>query len=59
MIDKEVRRILEEAYQRAKQILTENKEALENVTLKLLEQETIDGETGLQCLNPPDPEPVK
>ncbi|MEC8149536.1 MAG: AAA family ATPase, partial [SAR324 cluster bacterium] len=49
MIDKEVRRILGEAYQRAKQILTDNKEALEKVTLKLLEQETIDGETVLQC----------
>ena len=59
MIDKEVRRILGEAYQRAKQILTDNKEALEKVTLKLLEQETIDGETVLQCLNKPVPEPVK
>ena len=59
MIDKEVRRILGEAYQRAKQILTDNKEALEKVTLKLLEQETIDGETVLQCLKKPVPEPVK
>ena len=59
MIDKEVRRILGEAYQRAKQILTDNKEALEKVTLKLLEQETIDGETVLQCLNKSVPEPVK
>ena len=59
MIDKEVRRILGEAYQRAKQILTDNKEALEKVTLKLLEQETIDGKTVLQCLNKPVPEPVK
>ena len=59
MIDKEVRRILGEAYQRAKQILTDNKDALEKVTLKLLEQETIDGETVLQCLNKPVPEPVK
>ena len=59
MIDKEVRRILGEAYQRAKQILTDNKEALEKVTLKLLEQETIDGETVLQYLNKPVPEPVK
>ena len=37
----------------------EYKEALEKVTLKLLEQETIDGETDLQCLNKPVPEPVK
>jgi cell division protease FtsH len=59
MIDKEVRRVLGESYQRAKQILTDNKDALENVTLKLLEQETIDGELVLQCLNKTVPEPVK
>ena len=59
MIDKEVRRVLGESYQRAKQILTDNRDALENVTLKLLEQETIDGELVLQCLNKTVPEPVK
>ena len=59
MIDKEVRRVLGESYQRAKQILTDNRDALENVTLKLLEQETIDGELVLQCLNQTVPEPVK
>jgi cell division protease FtsH len=59
MIDKEVRRVLGESYQRAKQILTDNRDALENVTTKLLEQETIDGELVLQCLNKTVPEPVK
>jgi|TARA_B100000959_G_scaffold284080_1_gene354720 cell division protease FtsH len=59
MIDKEVRRVLGESYQRAKQILTDNRDALENVTTKLLEQETIDGELVLQCLNKTVSEPVK
>ena len=59
MIDKEVRRLLGEAYQRAKKILTDNKDALEKITMSLLEQETIDGEIVLQCLNKTVPETVK
>ena len=41
-IDLEVKRIISEQYERAKKILTENKEAMENLTEALLEHETLD-----------------
>ncbi len=41
-IDLEVRRIISEQYERAKKILSENKEAMENLTQALLERETLD-----------------
>ena len=41
MIDREIRRLLEEAYTLAKKILTENNHILERIALKLLEKETI------------------
>ncbi len=40
-IDKEVRQLVNTAYERAKQILIEYREALDNVALKLLEVETL------------------
>lgn len=40
-IDKEVRQLVNAAYERAKQILIEYREALDNVALKLLEVETL------------------
>ncbi len=43
-IDKEVRRIVEECYQRAKKLLQENRHLLDAISNRLLEQETIDGE---------------
>lgn len=43
-IDKEVRRIIDEAYVKAETILKENMEALHRVSKRLLEVETIDGE---------------
>jgi len=42
-IDKEVRQIIEDAFLRAQQILTENKAALERVTEVLLQKETLTG----------------
>ncbi len=42
-IDKEVRRILEKAYGTAKEIITQNKTALDRVARKLLERETLEG----------------
>ncbi len=42
-IDAEIRRIIKEAYQLAKKLLTENDEKLENVAQGLLLVETIDG----------------
>ncbi len=44
VIDAEIKKILEEAYQRAVKILTENKEGLKQLAAKLLEKEVIFGE---------------
>ncbi|RLD87981.1 MAG: hypothetical protein DRJ09_09260, partial [Bacteroidetes bacterium] len=41
VIDSEIKKILEEAYQRAVKILTENKEGLKQLAAKLLEKEVI------------------
>jgi cell division protease FtsH len=43
-IDKEVRRIIDECYSRARQVLTENKETLERIAKTLLERESLEGE---------------
>jgi len=43
-IDSEIRRVVLGQYERAKQILTQNRDALEKVSDALLEYETIDGE---------------
>ena len=42
-IDREVNRIVDSAYARAKNILTEHREVLERLALELLEQESLDG----------------
>jgi len=42
-IDSEIHRFVEEQYQRAKDILTKHREALDKVSAALLEHETIDG----------------
>jgi cell division protease FtsH len=44
LIDAEIRRIVQGAYERAKELLTENLDALHNVSLALLERETLTGE---------------
>ncbi|WP_376789525.1 ATP-dependent zinc metalloprotease FtsH [Thermoflexus sp.] len=44
-IDAEVRRLVMEAYERAKRILTEHRDKLEAVAQKLIEMETLDAET--------------
>ncbi|MFZ4755293.1 MAG: ATP-dependent zinc metalloprotease FtsH [Miltoncostaeaceae bacterium] len=50
-IDLEIRRIIEEAYQRAKDILSEHRADLENVTQVLLRRETIEREEFLRLLD--------
>jgi cell division protease FtsH len=50
-VDEEIRSILEEAYQRAKNVLQEKKEGLERVVEALLEHEEISGETLLSLLD--------
>ncbi len=42
-IDREVRRILDKAYNQAKEIITNNKSALDRIARKLLERETLEG----------------
>ncbi|WP_319467608.1 ATP-dependent zinc metalloprotease FtsH [uncultured Pseudodesulfovibrio sp.] len=44
MIDSEVRRFVEEAYETAKQLLKDNRDHLEVISLALLDRETITGE---------------
>ena len=44
MVDDEVKRLIDEAYARAMQILSENRELLDRIAVALLERETIDRE---------------
>jgi cell division protease FtsH len=44
-IDQEVKSIVEDAHQHALEILTQNRELLETVTIQLLEKEVVEGET--------------
>ena len=44
-IDEEVRKLLAEAYDQAKEILSTHRDELERVTARLLESEAMDGET--------------
>ncbi|HBY56847.1 MAG TPA: cell division protein FtsH [Candidatus Atribacteria bacterium] len=50
-IDKEVRKIIESAYTRAKDILTKNKRKLKKIARKLIERETLDGKELDNLLN--------
>jgi cell division protease FtsH len=69
MVDSEVKRIVDEAYERARTILSQNRELLDRFSLALLERETMDREE-MSLLNrgeplpprsapPPPPEPAK
>ncbi len=53
IIDEEVKKIVDEAYDRARSILVENREKLEMVAQRLLEVETIDYEEFLQLMGEP------
>jgi cell division protease FtsH len=50
IIDDEVQRIIGEQYQRVQQLLQEHQAALESLTQRLLETETVDGATVKQAL---------
>jgi cell division protease FtsH len=71
-IDDEIRRVVEEAHQAAKDIISENREDLERISKTLLERETLDAEQFVALLEgrseeevfdsseqepPPEPEP--
>jgi ATP-dependent Zn protease len=55
-IDKEVRRIIDECYSRARQVLTEHKEKLERIAKALLDRESLQGdELGVLIASQPPP----
>ena len=56
MVDQEVKRILDEAYQRAHKVLGENGDLLETIAQALLERETLD-RADVAALNRGDPLP--
>jgi cell division protease FtsH len=43
-IDAEVKRIIDQAHERAKKILTENRDSLERLAKRLIEVETLEGD---------------
>lgn len=56
-LDKEVRRIIDDAYQAAKTILEENRDKLELMTEALMRYETIDARQIDQIMNGEEPDP--
>ena len=50
-IDEEVKKIVDGAYQKAQNILENNKDKIENLVKLLLEKETLDGEEVRRSLN--------
>jgi cell division protease FtsH len=55
LIDSEVRRIVDEAYQGVTRLLTDNREKLDSLTAKLLELETVDMDDAYEAANVPVP----
>jgi cell division protease FtsH len=58
MVDSEVKRIVDEAYERARGILSQNRELLDRFSLALLERETLDREE-MSLLNRGEPLPPR
>jgi len=58
MVDSEVKRIVDEAYERARGILSQNRELLDRFSLALLERETLDREE-MALLNRGEPLPPR
>jgi cell division protease FtsH len=56
LVDQEVKRILDEAHDKARQVLEQHKELLESIAQALLERETLD-RTQIQALERGDPLP--
>ena len=54
-IDEEVRKLLAETYDQAKEILSTHRDELERVTAKLLEHEAMDGETFYRLVGRKEP----
>jgi cell division protease FtsH len=58
-IDEEVERILREAYETARQLITEHTEAIKRLTTGLLKYETIDKEEIFRLIDGADPETLR
>jgi len=58
-IDQEVRRIIDECYRRARQVLTEHKDLLDRIAKALLERESLESDELDALMTPPAPEPPK
>ncbi|MFW6075436.1 MAG: ATP-dependent zinc metalloprotease FtsH, partial [Chloroflexota bacterium] len=56
-IDKEIRRLIDAAYQRAHQILHDHQEKLELIAMLLMDRETIDGDELEELFDTPRPQP--
>ncbi|HIE13397.1 MAG TPA: ATP-dependent metallopeptidase FtsH/Yme1/Tma family protein [Desulfotomaculum sp.] len=56
-IDREVRRLIDECYNRAREILTTHRDALERVANRLLEVETIEADEFARLMESPQEEP--
>jgi len=61
-IDREVKRLIDEGYERANKIITENRDKLEKIANSLLEHETLDGSQVAEIVKtgdftPPEPPP--
>jgi cell division protease FtsH len=55
MIDREVRRIVDEAYENVTRLLTEHRDKLDSLTAKLLELETLDMDDAYEAAGVPVP----
>lgn len=57
-IDKEIRQLIDEAYLRAKQLLTEHHEKLDAIAMLLMERETIEADELEALFDSPRPQPT-
>ncbi len=57
-IDKEIRQLIDDAYHRAKQVLSDNMDKLENIAMLLMERETIEGSELEELFDEPRPRPT-
>src|SRR4051794_6940061 len=57
MIDREVRRIVEEAYQGVKELLTEHRDKLDSLTERLMAKETLDMDEAYEAAGVASPRP--
>jgi cell division protease FtsH len=54
LIDEEVRKVIDNAYERAQKIIRDNQDKLQKLADKLLETETLDGDEARKVVGLPD-----